>query len=520
MTRLQNIWLAMILVGIITTACQNPKKVKETVSLGEIELSVTSNSDGLKHFEQGVLLLHSFMYQDAAKSFRQAQEADPDFAMAYWGEAMTYNHPLWSEQNYDKGVETLTRLAGTRTERKAKAPTELEQDFLEAAEILYGDGTKIERDDLYAEHMGNLYEKYPGNHEVAAFYALALLGSVEEGRDYEVYGKGAQIAEGILSENPKHPGALHYLIHSYDDPDHAPLAINAANSYSEVAPDAGHALHMPSHIYIAMGMWDEVISSNIRSYEAKLKRVAQNDKLSWNLHAYHWLLYGYLQKNDLQNAKKIMSNMIPYIESNKSTYTRYYFIEMLGNYMAETGNWDNEFSGIRVDTEDLNVQSQVSQFFLEGFMALKNGDRELAVNKIDDIETAMSAAAAKLVTKGITVCSGVSFASRTPSQSDIDMSEVMLLELKAALAIFDNEEDTMVEELLKKATLMESNISFNFGPPAIVIPTYELYGDWLAEKGRFEEALLQYDKSLEKGPKRRLALEGKLKIARKTGQRS
>ncbi len=370
-------FVVILTIGLCTINCTPEKKKVKTTTLGNIELKVTSNGEAIDYFETGVLLLHSFMYDDAAESFRKAQKKDPKFAMAYWGEAMTFNHPIWLQQDFEKGVEILSKLASTAEERLDKAPTELEKDFLMGTEILFGEGSKIDRDDAYAEHMGQLYAKYPDNHEIAAFYALSLLGSVEAGRDYEVYGKGARIAQGILDENPKHPGALHYLIHSYDDPEHAPLAIEAANNYSKVAPDAGHTLHMPSHIYIALGMWDEVISSNIRSYEAKLKRASQNKELGWNLHAYHWLLYAYLQKNDVENADRIMQNMLPYIESNTSTYTRYYAIEMVGNYMAETGNWKSRFSSIEVDTDDLNVQTRVSQLFLDSYNALQTKEVEI-----------------------------------------------------------------------------------------------------------------------------------------------
>ena len=379
-------FVVILTIGLCTISCTPEKKKAKTTTLGNIELKVTSNGEAIDYFETGVLLLHSFMYDDAAESFRKAQEKDPEFAMAYWGEAMTFNHPIWLQQDFEKGVEILSKLASTTEERLDMAPTELEKDFLMGTEILFGEGSKIDRDDAYAEHMGQLYAKYPDNHEIAAFYALSLLGSVEAGRDYEVYGKGARIAQGILDENPKHPGALHYLIHSYDDPEHAPLAIEAANNYSKVAPDAGHALHMPSHIYIALGMWDEVISSNIRSYEAKLKKVAQDASLDWNLHAYSWLLYGYLQKNDLENAYRIMQSMIRYIDSNTSTYTRSYAIAMVGNYTAETGNWNSPFSSIEVKTEDLNIQSRVSQLFLSGYKALQNNNAEIAKNKIRAIE--------------------------------------------------------------------------------------------------------------------------------------
>ena len=285
MNKLKTVSL-LSLVLMLTVGCEPTKKLGETVSLGNIDFKVTSTPEATDAFEKGVLLLHSFMYSDAADEFRKAQEMDSDFAMAYWGEALSYNHPLWSEQDYEKANEALARLGETGDERIAKAPSEFEKDIFRSVEIMYGESSKIERDDAYASYLGTLSDKYPTNHEISAFYALSLLGSVEEGRDYNVYEKGAKIAEGILEENPSHPGALHYLIHSYDDPDHASLALEAANNYSEVAPDAGHALHMPSHIYISMGMWDEVISSNIRSYEARIKRIEENRSTGWNLHAY------------------------------------------------------------------------------------------------------------------------------------------------------------------------------------------------------------------------------------------
>lgn len=512
-----NQFFFLLIIGLLAINCSPDKEKSKTVALGNIELAVTSSKDAVKHFESGVLLLHSFMYSDAALSFQKAQKADPDFAMAYWGEAMTQNHPLWSEQNYDRGVTILSTLGDTKDIRLAKAPTELEKDFLTGVEIMYGQGSKIERDDTYAEHMAQLFKKYPGNHEIAAFYTLALLGSVEAGRDYDVYGKGAKIAQGILKENPNHPGALHYMIHSYDDPDHAPLAIEAANNYSKVAPDAGHALHMPSHIYIALGMWDEVIASNIRSYQAKLKKVAKDEKLGWNLHAYRWLLYAYLQKNDLENANRIMENMVPYIESNTANYTRFYAIEMFGNYMAETGNWNSQFFATNVKTEDLNVQSKASKLFLEGYVALQNNDTKTVQSKIQLIDDEIVRAENKIVTKGITVCSGVGFASRSPSQNDLDHSRLLALELKVGLAELNGESDENVELLMKQATNLESSISFNFGPPSIVLPSYELFGNWLLRKGRYEDAIVQFDKSLKKGPKRRLALTGKLEAARKLG---
>ncbi len=510
--------LIMLFAGFIS--CQNSKEEQKQVeagkALGEVDLQVTGNTQAVSHFMTGLLHLHSFEYVDAREAFLEAQKTDPSMVMAYWGEAMTHNHPLWSQQNYESATKALNKLGESKDVRLGKAQTDLEKDLLQGVEILFGSGEKTERDDLYARHMASLYEKYPDNNEVAAFYALSLLGSVETGRDYEIYGKGAVIAQGILSENPQHPGALHYLIHSYDDPDHASLALEAANNYSKVAPDAGHALHMPSHIYVAMGMWDEVISSNIASYEARLKKIERkglNPISARNFHAYHWLLYGYLQTNQFDNAKEIMNNMKEFSVDAKSTGLRYYAIEMKGAYLAATNDYTGDYSGIQVNTEDLNVQSQASQLFLDGMQAVSTEDTEAIANVIAAIDAKIAAAATKLATKGITVCSATGFAARTPDQNDINSATVMLMELKAELAVI-NGNQAEAEEWLKAAVALEEDISYDFGPPSIFYPSYEVYGDWLVTQGRAKEALPLFDKALEKGPNRIQALEGKLAAAK------
>ena len=162
--------------------------------------------------------------------------------------------------------------------------------------------------------MKNLRKKYPNNHEISAFYALSLLGSVKDKRDYDTYGKAAKIAQSVIDENPKHPGALHYLIHSYDDPGHAHLALEAANSYAKIAPEANHALHMPSHIYVALGMWDEVISSNRAAFDASVKRIErkQLEGKDFDYHSLKWLMYGLLQKGEFDEAKQLVTDMEGY----------------------------------------------------------------------------------------------------------------------------------------------------------------------------------------------------------------
>ena len=348
----------LILIVVVTFSC-NKQKIEESY-LGIVNIEVTGNKEAVAHFEKGLLLLHSFEYYDSRESFKKASEADPNMAMAYWGEAMTYNHSLWHNQNFDQGMAAVQKLKSIDSE----APlTPLEKDFVKAVKVLYeSDSAKVKRDKNYADFMQVLNQKYPDNHEVAAFYALALLGSISDGRDVDTYGKGANIAKGILEENPNHPGALHYLIHSYDDPDHAALALSAADSYSLVAPDASHALHMPSHIYVALGMWDKVVSSNENSYQASLNRMKTknlgNDARGY--HAYHWLEYGYLQQGRIDDARKLVEDMETYTIETPSGRARAHLVFLKGTYLVESEDWDSEIADIPVGIDDLNFNNHVS----------------------------------------------------------------------------------------------------------------------------------------------------------------
>src|SRR5690606_14723256 len=175
---------------------------------------------------------------------------------------------------------------------------ELEKDFWQGLEILFGDGELKERNELFAGHMTSLYNKYPGNEEVAAFYAISLLWAGGPGFDQEKSLLSSRVADGILKENPNHPGALHYKIHALDHPELAGEARHAADLYARVAPDATHALHMPSHIYLALGLWDHVVSSNEASYAASVARLERKNlgDESRGYHSYAWLHYGYLQQ--------------------------------------------------------------------------------------------------------------------------------------------------------------------------------------------------------------------------------
>ncbi len=513
----------LILCMIIVVGCKQETKSAHTDTaatsekLGSINFVPTGKKEALPLFEKGLLLLHNFEYKDARKTFKEAQDVDPEMVMAYWGEVMTYNQPLWRVQKHEEGKLTLAKIAATPEERQAKATTALEKDLLAAVEILFRDeGEKKERDKQYNAFMEKLYKKYPGNNEVASFYALSCLGAVKLGRDVAAYEKGADIAKGVLANNPNHPGALHYLIHSYDDPEHAPLALTAANRYSKVAAAAPHALHMPSHIYVAVGMWDEVVSSNIASWEAGQKRVEEkaleDDQRAY--HAYHWLMYGRLQKGQLEEAKKMMTFIKQYIDDESLKKTRSYLISMKGNYLMESGDWDSEIVDYNTDVEDLNIRVRSIANFLKGMQAYRAKDMQALENVIKEMAKDRGFAETMIDEEGQAMCGSGGSDRFKSNRTDVNRARTMEMELRALKVWKDK---NAAEAWLQKAVALEEDTNYAFGPPVIVQPTHELYGKWLLENNRLEDAAVQYEKALERGPKRLLPMRALAEVYKKTG---
>ena len=498
---------------LLFTRCSPP--AEDHNKLGTVYFNVTGDKEALPHFEEGLLLLHSFEFEDAAEAFIRAQQADSSMAMAYWGEAMTYNHPLWAEQSYEEAVAALNKLDLSAEGRVEKAVTDIEKDFVKAVNVLYGEGTKYERDLKYADFMEEVYKKYPDSQEAAAFYALSLLGSVPVGRDDEVYERGAVIAKGILDENPNHPGALHYLIHSYDDPNHAGAAVGAANSYMKVASAAGHALHMPSHIYVAMGMWDDVVAANELSYQASVDRMVRKnlDNDARGYHSFQWLHYGYHQQGRTDKALQVVKEMTQYTEELPSARARVHLGLIKGAYLVETRDWTGEVSDIVVDPAGLNISILGILHFADGMKAYQQRDMEALQNTIADLEKERLKVVIQLENKGITLCSGVGWESQKANQLDVDQAQVMEMELRSLLASA-KADAAAAENWLKQATELEGKISYSYGPPPIVKPSFELYGEWLLETGRPQDALAQFEYSLKRAPRRLLSLKGKLEAAK------
>jgi len=251
----------------------------------------TRSAEAAHEFMRGLLLLHLFEYEDAASSFVAAEKADPSFAMAYWGEAMTFNHPVWNEVDVPAGRAVLAKFATTPEERAKRIPDPRERAWFGAVEILYsGTGTKRERDARYAAAMQQLSRAYPKDDEAQLFYALSLLGKSEGVRDVPAYLEAAGIAKAVFVRNPNHPGAAHYWIHGMDDPQHAAGALVAARALSKIAPDAAHAQHMCSHIFLALGMWDGVVEANLAASRVWNRQAAARGSPPGHCgHGIYWL---------------------------------------------------------------------------------------------------------------------------------------------------------------------------------------------------------------------------------------
>src|SRR5678815_3756134 len=327
--------LILVLVLAFNVAAQESQ-------LGRVEFPTSGSKEAQAHFLRGLAALHSFWYEEALEAFRESTKVDPDFAMGYWGEAMTYNHPLWSEQDIAAARQVLTKI------KDSAKMTERERAYIASVRLLYGEGDKRARDAAYSAQMEKVYLAYPDDLDAAAFYSLSLLGMSGGGKGYRLQAKAGAIALDVYQKNPSHPGAAHYIIHAFDDPDHAILALPAARRYASIAPEAHHARHMPSHIFLQLGMWPEAAASNEAAWESSdawMKR--KNLSLSVrDYHSLHWLMYAYLQQGRYRQAERLLTLMKKVM--SESTYDNklrpgYYennYANMAAAFIVETERWN------------------------------------------------------------------------------------------------------------------------------------------------------------------------------------
>ncbi|QSE98462.1 hypothetical protein [Fulvivirga lutea] len=495
----------LLSIAVFALSCSPKNEISDKAQLGDLGHNFSISENAKPHFDKGLLLLHSFEYEDARDAFMEAKEADPKEVMAYWGEAMTHYKALWGLQDVEAGRAVMQELGSSKEERLAKAENELETNFWMGIEYLYGEGELTERNKKYVDHMAALYEANPDHQEIAAFYALGLMWADYDNE--ENLKKSSAVAASIIEENPTHPGALHYMIHANDDPEFAQVAINAANNYAKVAPDAAHALHMPSHIYVALGMWNEVVSSNIDSYQASLNRMERKelDGTARGYHSYAWLHYGYLQQGNYDKAADMLKDMIGFHYDSAGSNS--YLIVMQNQQRIEAGEWPQSLELVDVDYSSLGLQEKSAMHFFRSLLAFDKKDAASIQMEIDTLYTHLEAAKLVVTDDGIALCSAGP-TRYAPSQSGIDKTQAVIYQMESLVAQLEND-DAKTEEFLKKATAQEASGSYDSGPPFIAYPTFEQYGDWLLTKGRYEEAIEQFDISLKNRTNRAKALLGK-----------
>ena len=280
--------------------------------LGTVNFPVSCAASVQKPFERGVALLHSFWYEEAEKQFQQIAADDPHCAMAHWGVAMSLWHQLWNNPDekvieHGLGEVHLAKTAGGHATPREKA-------YIAAIKAFYSNSNKLKheaRAQAYSGAMKKVYEKYPDDHEAAAFYALSLLAS--EPYDDATFAnrkQAAAILEKLFVIEPGHPGVAHYLIHSYDKPQLAQLGLPAARRYAQIAPASPHALHMPSHIFARVGLWQDDITSNLASIAATRKTAAMHmGGEGHQFHAMDFLFYAYLQSGRDADAKALIEEI-------------------------------------------------------------------------------------------------------------------------------------------------------------------------------------------------------------------
>lgn len=463
--------------------------------LGTISFPNSGSAAAQEPFIKGVLLLHSFEYPDAAASFREAQRLDPGFALAYWGEAMTYTHPVWNEQDVAAARAVLARLAPTPAERRARAKTHREQMYLEAVEALYGQGSKERRDTLFSAAMERIVRAHGDDDEARAFHALSLLGLSQAVRNVPTYLRAGAIAQEVMQRNPDHPGAVHYVIHAFDDPVHAPRGLEAARAYSKIAPAAPHAQHMTTHIFVAMGMWDDVVSQN--------EIASGHDHAAWRAgHYTAWLGYGYLQQGRYADARahleKVRANVGRPVRRGELPS----LISMRAHYIINSERWTDPALGWTLATPNTGPVPQAMDAFTIGYAALKSGRRSDAEAQLAALARAAGAARVDDAYGG-----------------SMTVPAVLEKELRAMLRAGDGDIPGAIA-LLKEAAAQEDAIPSEYGPPDIVKPTHELLGEVLLAAKRPAEAVAEFRRALELAPGRSRALLGLARAAAASGDKA
>ena len=468
-----------------------------------------SCSENVKNdFNLAVALLHSFEYDEAEKVFAKIIDAEPACAMAYWGVAMSNFHPLWTPSTppeLEKGAKAIeiARSLGHSSER--------ESGYIEAIAMYFHDYDKTDhltRCIRFEKAMEVMYKKYPDDKEAAIFYALSLDAAANPAdKSYVNQKKAGAILNALYPDEPDHPGIVHYIIHTYDYPGLAELALPAARRYASIAPSSAHAQHMPSHIFTRLGLWDESIKSNLLSTSsAKCYAEKADIKGHWDeeLHGMDYLVYAYLQKGDMVHAKEQRD----YLNTIQNVYPvdfkdAYAFAAIPARYLLENKMWHDaallEIHPANFPWEKFSWQKAIIHFTrLIGLVHTGNIDSARAeLNELNILHNSLIA------------------------EKDMYKANQVEIQIKAsdALILFKEGHKKEALDLMQSAADMEDATEKHPVTPGQVVPARELLGDMLLEMGYYPKALEAYQEDLKINPNRFNALYGAGLAAEKSGDK-
>jgi tetratricopeptide (TPR) repeat protein len=490
---------AAVLSSVMALAVASMVAADEPERIGRVRFPVSCSPAVQQPFERAVALLHSFWYLEASKAFTQIAQADPDCAMAYWGLAMTNWTQIWSSPPpaaLKRGWEAVekARAAGARTPR--------ERDFVAAAEAFFKDGDKTDhrtRALAYGRAMEQMAQRYPQDVEVLAFHALSLQATADpKDKTYANQKRSAEIAEKIFAAEPDHPGAAHYVIHGYDYPPLAPQGLPAARRYAQFAPSVPHALHMPSHIYVLLGMWPDTVKSNVAAAAAEKSRGNPDD----HMHALDYLVYGYLQQAQDAEAKKVVDEARAIMaglaarqyDSGRPT-AHFAMAAIEARWAMERGRWADAAAIDPRPTRFAHTESMI--YFARAIGAARSGNAVRARADVDRL------------------------AALKDTMKDAYWAEQIEVQRRAAAAWTARAEGKTDEgfALMRSSVELEAATEKHNITPGPIVTARELLGDMLLEAGQAGPAAQAYEASLRVAPNRFKALYGVAKAAERAGER-
>jgi tetratricopeptide (TPR) repeat protein len=465
--------------------------------IGTVDFANSGSAAAQRPFLRGLALLHSFEYDDARAAFRDAERADSGFAIAYWGEALTFAQLLWGIDYADSARSALLRLGPTRDARLARAKTERERLYGAAVEALFDTVSLERRVRGYTAGLRAVAAAHPNDLDARALLAVSLLmdPAPSEAEEKAHTEEAIALAQSVFARAPQHPGGAHYLIHAADDPRYAARGLAAARAYAKIAPDAEHALHMPSHIFVQVGAWDDVVSSNERAWAASRAWVRSHGLPATELsfHSLWWLQYGYLQQGRFAAAKALLDTVRLTLDgidwsTSDAIDARYAPVQFSYLYARETGDW-SVYGGRTPAPAVANPKV--------------TGDRAAFF--------ATSATAGRAVIAALLgdTAQGKELLESLPERAAISRGEVAGL-----LARARGDTANWIASL-ESAAKTDAGV-VHLGPPGSY-PASELLGDALLAAGRAKDAVAAYRRQLELMPNRSRTLLLLARAQRKAG---